>query len=1034
MNKFFVALLLASSFAFGQSAPASDSVRVDSNLFSGLGARNIGPGTMSGRVAAIDGVIVKDRLTLYVGAAGGGVWKSENGGTTFKPVFDKYTQSIGAVTIDPNDPKTVWVGTGESWARNSVSVGTGIYKTTDGGDTWQFMGLPKSEHIARILVDSKNSNTVYACAMGHLWDRSEQRGVYKTLDGGKSWNKILTVNDDTGCAMLAMDPQNSGTLYAAMWQFRRKAWTFNSGGPGSALFKTTDGGSTWKKLTKGLPEGELGRIAVAVAPSKPNVVYAAVEAKDGALFRSDDGGDTWNRLSSTLFMVWRPFYFANLYVDPKNENRVYKVGGSLIESEDGGKTFNAIAGSIHGDFHTIWINPNDPERMIVGDDGGLGATEDRGAHWRFFANLPVGQFYHVSYDMERPYNVYGGLQDNSSWFGPNTWPGGTTNSMWVNVFGGDGFWVFEDPSDPNYIYAEAQGGYIGRVNRHTHETRDIQPTPGANEKKYRFNWNTPIHMSPNEKGTIYIGAEYLFRSRDHGNSWEKISPDLTTNDPEKQKQEESGGITVDNSAAEENTTIYTISESPKDGKLIWVGTDDGNVQITRDGGKSWTNVIKNVPSLPPNTWVTTVEASRYDAGTAYATFDNHYVGDIKTYAYKTTDYGQTWQPLISDDSGVTGWAHVIKEDTVNKNLLFMGTEWGLYISIDGGKQWAKFRGKEFPENVAVNDIAVQPREGDLLLATHGRGMWVLDDLTPLRELTPETLQKDVAFLDSRPAVQSVLQGYGWADGEMNYVGRATADGAFITYYQKRRHIFGDLKLEVYDSSGKLVSKLPASTRKGINRVEWSERIKAPRVPPAATAAFAASQGPRLVPGTYTVKLLDNGKTYTSQVKVTGDPLSKATPEDRQLQFDTSMKIYATLERMSDLVDSMLSTHAQVQQAAAKLPEADATRKRLDALADSIDTLRSKIVATKEGGAVTGEERIRELTAELYGNVAFYEGRPTQTQINRASALDTELSAVVNDYDALMKTELPAVNQMLQKKKLPAIKVPPSGESKSGALK
>jgi photosystem II stability/assembly factor-like uncharacterized protein len=518
MNKCFGAvLILASIAAAGQASPANDAVRIDSYLFSGLEARNVGPASMSGRVAAIDGVMVKDRLTLYVGAASGGVWKSENGGTTFKPVFDKYTQSIGAITIDPNNPKTVWVGTGEPWVRNSVSVGTGIYKTTDGGDTWQLSGLPNSEHIARILVDPKNSNTVYACAMGHLWDRSEQRGVYKTLDGGKSWNKILTVNDDTGCAMMAMDPQNANTLYAAMWTFRRKAWTFNSGGIGSGLFKSTDGGSTWKKLSKGLPEGELGRIAVAVAPSKPNVVYAAVEAKDSALYRSDDGGDSWTKLSSTLFMVWRPFYFSNLYVDPKNENRVYKAGGSFIESEDGGKTFNSIAGSIHGDFHVMWIDPANPERYIVGDDGGLGATEDRGAHWRFLANLPVGQFYHVSYDMARPYNLYGGLQDNSSWFGPNTWPGGVPNSMWINVYGGDGFWVFEDPSDSNYIYAEAQGGYIGRVNRYTHETRDIQPTPAANEKKYRFNWNTPIHMSPNEKGTIYIGAEYLFRSREHCN-------------------------------------------------------------------------------------------------------------------------------------------------------------------------------------------------------------------------------------------------------------------------------------------------------------------------------------------------------------------------------------------------------------------------------------------------------------------------------------------------------------------------------------
>ncbi|HKF59085.1 MAG TPA: sialidase, partial [Blastocatellia bacterium] len=554
-----IVLVLITGASAQQSAGTGSPVRVDSETISGLGARNIGSAAMSGRIAAIDAVREGQRLTVYIGSASGGVWKSVNGGTTFKPVFDKQpVQSIGAVTIDPKHPKTIWVGTGESWTRNSVSIGDGVYKSTDGGDNWTNMGLKESERIAKIIVDPADTNIVYVAVPGKLWSDSDDRGLYKTTDGGKTWSKILKgANASTGCSSVSIDPTNSKTIFAGMWDFRRKGWTFRSGGDGpnapsgSGLFKSTDGGATWTELNstsaKGLPTGPWGRVAVAVAPSKPSVVYSFIEAEPpkNGLYRSDDGGQTWQALDRSQNMIWRPFYFANLIVNPKNENSIYKAGGSLIVSNDGGKSFSNISGGAHGDFHCVWIDPDNTDHVITGDDGGVWYSYDAANRWWKAQNLPVSQFYHVSLDMDMPYHVYGGLQDNSSWVGDSQYPGGITNSQWENMYGGDGFWMFSDTSDPDYLYAESQGGEIGRVNRKTHELRNIKPLPGYKEGKLRYNWNTPIHMSPTQKGTVYIGAQFLFRSRDHGQTWDRISPDLTTNDPEKQKQEQSGGVTVD---------------------------------------------------------------------------------------------------------------------------------------------------------------------------------------------------------------------------------------------------------------------------------------------------------------------------------------------------------------------------------------------------------------------------------------------------------------------------------------------------------
>ncbi len=1024
-----LAVLILASTGWAQTP-----IRYDSGTISGLPARNIGSAVMSGRIAAVTAVHDQGRLTVFAAAASGGVWKSVNGGTTFKSVFDKPdVQSIGSLTVDPTNPKVVWVGTGESWVRNSVSVGDGIYKSTDGGENWTNVGLKDSEHIARVLVDPKDGNTVYACATGHLWNDNEERGVYKTTDGGKTWQKSLAgKNGSTGCAMLSMSPLEPQTIYASMWDFRRQGWTFRSGGEGSGLYKSVDGGVHWTELeasnSKGLPAKPYGRIALAVAPSNPQIVYAMIESKSSALFRSDDGGQNWKQLDASQFMVWRPFYFANLIIDPKDPEKIFKPDLILLLSVNGGKSFSPVSSAAHGDFHDVWIDSSNPNVVYAGDDGGLWRSEDGGTRWKHQVNLPVSQFYHVSTDDADPYRVYGGLQDNSAWVGDSSYPGGVTYSRWENMYGGDGFWMFEDPADADYIYAEAQGGAIGRINRHTHETRVITPYPEYGEKKFRFNWNTPIHMSPNQKGTIYLGAQFLFRSRDHGQSWDRISPDLTTNDPEKQKQEESGGITVDNSAAEMHTSIYSISESPKNGQVIWVGTDDGNVQITRDGAKTWTNVTGNV-GIAKYSWVSTVEASRFDQGTAYATFDRHTFGDMKSYLYKTTDFGKTWTALPVQENGVRGYAHVIKEDTVKPNILFLGTEFGLWISVDGGARWAQYQGSDFPA-VAVRDIVVQPRASDLVLATHGRGIWIIDDISPLRSLAPDLMAQTATFVPARPAVQYLeAASAAWPEGDETFVGPSRPTDALITYYQKSRHIYGDLKIEVLDPQGKVVDSLNGSKHRGLNRAAWSMRLKAPNVPPAASAAFGAAQGPKVLPGTYTVRMTKGDQVYTTPLQVVMDPRAPYTIKDRKAQFDLAMKLYDQLDHMSWAVDNIVAVRDGATQRASQLPENDPLRKQLADLAASSDQVRAKIVATKEGGAITGEERLREFLTQVYGDVVSYDGRPTASEAARTEVLARELEDVIKEFQGLTAAQLPGINRDLQQKKIGAIEVIPEAEWK-----
>jgi photosystem II stability/assembly factor-like uncharacterized protein len=878
-------------------------------------------------------------------------------------------------------------------------------------------------------VHPKSGATGYACGPGKLWSDSNDRGLYKTTDGGKTWSLVLKgSNGSTGCSSVTMDPRNPDVLIAGMWDFRRQGWTFRSGGDGpnapsgSGMFRSTDAGRTWTSITtsKGLPATPWGRVEVVHAPSDSKIVYALVECKSSALFRSSDGGATWEQRDTSQQMVWRPFYFARLVVDPTNPNRLFKPDLRLTVSEDGGRSFSDSGGGSHGDWHDLWIEPTNPKHVIGGDDGGLWLSYDGGNRWWKGGNLPISQFYHVAVDNKDPYQVYGGLQDNSSWVGDSSYPGGITNSRWENLYNGDGFWTIPDPSDPDSVYAESQGGNIGRVNRKTLASRDIQPRPLYKEK-LRFNWNTPIHASPTQRGTIYIGAQFLFRSRDRGDTWERVSPDLTTNDPEKQKQEQSGGVTVDNSSAEMHTTIYAISESPRNANVIWVGTDDGNVQLSRDGAKTWTNVVGNIADLPKASWVSWVEASRFDAATAYAAFDRHTYGDMTPWVYRTTDYGKTWTRIAGPDKGVRGYAHTIKEDAVKKDLLFVGTELGLWISIDGGARWAQFHGGEFP-NVAVREVQVQPRDNDLVIATHGRGIWVIDDITPLRALSDEALQKPTAFLPIRAVQQRLLGNGGWPEGDASFAGDSASGGATITYYLRSRHIYGPIKLEVLDAAGKLVDTIAPSKRRGINRISWNMRVKPPAVPRAAQVAFNASQGPRVPPGTYTVRLTRGSEVVETKLAIGLDRRASYNAADRKAQFDAVMKAHGLFGDMTKLAGRIDAARAAVAERLKGLPDSDPLTGKLRALGDKLEAARKLIVATTEGGAITGEERIREHLDSLYGALNGWEGRPAKYQLDAIEALRRELGDVDKTLATIVGKDARALDDELKQHKLQPLPV------------
>lgn len=1011
-------------FALSLLSSAHAQTQLTSATFGAIEARSIGPAVMSGRITAIEGVAT-DPKVLYVGTAGGGVWKSNTAGMTFDPVFDKHPQSIGALAIDPVKPNTVWVGTGESNMRNSVAIGLGIYKTTDGGRNWTRMGLEKSEHISKIIIHPTEPNTVYVAVPGPLWSDSPDRGLYKTTDGGKTWEKILYTDDKTGCADIIQDPRNPDVLLASMWQVRRTPYSFASGGPGSALHKSTDGGKTWRKITNGLPSGEFGRIALALAPSAPDNVFAIVESENTSLLISADGGESWKYQSATSNVTARPFYFSTLVVDPKDPKRVYRPAFSLSISTDGGYAFSdggRTSGWVHADHHALWINPNSTNHLYLGTDGGVYMSLDYGVSWTHLKNLPVSQYYQVATDNQSPYNIYGGLQDNGSWRGPSQAKGGIQNRDWEALNGGDGFWVQPDDADPGIVYAESQGGSINRVNLKTGQSKFIQPQEKQGDPKYRWNWNTPLVKSTAKPGTLYCGAQFLFKTTDRGNSWTRISPDLTTNDTIKQQQYASGGLTVDNTSAENHCTIYSIGPSPLDENLLYVGTDDGNIQVTRDGGQTWTLISQNIPGVPPGTWVSRVTPSRHDRNRAYSTFDRHAYGDMRTYAARTNDGGRTWSSISTSDV-LQGYAHVIIEDLENPDLLFLGTEFGLYISNDGGQNWVLYK-SNFPEYVGVRDLVIQPRTNDLVVATHGRGIFILDDISPFRRLTPDLLQRPAALLPTRPTPVTTGH-YGQAFPNTDaYVGPNPTENAVIQYYLKDRLNTGDVILEILDPSGKKVASMPGTKRKGINMVRWDLRTAPPKAAKGVLVqgefgVYAGFIGQMALPGTYTVRLTAGDHTDTGTLTLIPDPV--------QPGLDYA-KRRALSDELFDMVESLGLLVAQVQSAKdsadrrAAVVKDKALKTKLDRFSADLEAFRKTLTETIESKGITGEQQLRARLGRLYVFTEISDELPTQSVLDRMAVIRGELQAARAQADGFFGKDLAALNTALRREKLAPIAV------------
>jgi photosystem II stability/assembly factor-like uncharacterized protein len=1008
MNKLLSIATLWTAFAVN----AQDaSILKGKELFGDLKARQIGPALMSGRVSDIEGHPNNNKV-IYIGTAGGGVWKSQDGGVRFNSIFDDLPQSIGAVAVDPSDPdNTVWVGTGEVWTRNSVSIGDGIYRSNDGGKNWTKFGLDKTERISAIEIDPKDKNTIYVGALGALWGDSEDRGVYKTTDGGKTWAKILYVNASTGCSDLIMDPNDPNTLYASFWEFRRTAYSFSSGGINSSLYKSTDGGKTWVKIHTGFPKGKLGRIAVTVAPSNSKILYAVVEAEKASekgLYRSDDAGATWKHLNSDFELTVRPFYFSRIVVDPKDPETVAKAGLGGSISHDGGKTFKNL-GFMHSDIHDIWFDINDSDKLFTATDGGLYRSLNGGTTMEIIENLPICQFYHVSVDNQTPYNIYGGLQDNGSWFGPSASPGGIEARDWESVGMGDGFRVYPHPTNSKIVYSEMQGAEgVWRYDSEKMQMKVIKPWPVQGDPKLRFNWNAAITTSKHAPDRLFMGSQFLHRSDDMGNNWTKISPDLTTNDPTKQNQVESGGLSADNSGAENHCTIFTIAESPLDQNIIWIGTDDGNVQLTRDGGKTWTNLTVNLTGIPKNTWCYHIEASGFDKGTAYAVFDGHTRNDKATYVMKTTDFGKTWKSIVTPD--IAGFARNLQEDLKNPNLLYLGTELGLYITLDGGANWYKFT-NGVPAT-AVHYIEMHPKTNDLILGTHGRGIIIIDDVSPLRELNAEVLNKSLHFFTPTTVYMDETSSFGGASGETQFVGSNPSTSAKIIYYMSKRHTFGKMTLDIYNDKGERVSAIAPGKQKGINVVEWNYVSMAPKVASGKTIDAGGFFAPRVEAGRYKVVITKGTEKYESYVDVKYPENSVYTADERKLQHETTMKMYAMTEQLAYMVYEIDELIAHTDNTMKTQP---ALKKQTLKLNTDLNTLKDGLVITKGDNYVgAGEKQLREKLSDLYSTVGSYYGAPSNTQLENLAMLEKQLNDAKKKFQAIKDAQVPKYKAAAEK--------------------
>lgn len=943
---------------------------------------------MSGRINDME-IHPTNNQIIYAGTAGGGVWKSNDAGTTFNPIFDDHSQSIGAVAIDPNDPDNViYVGTGETWTRNSVSYGDGLYKSIDGGSNWKKLGFDKSERIANIIVNPKNSKEIYVAVLGALWSDSDERGVYKSSDSGETWKKILYVDEKTGAADMTMDPQNPAILYASMWEFRRTAWSFSSGGEKSALYKSTDAGKTWNKIHNGFPDGQLGRLAIAVAPSDSNILYTVIEAEDPkrkGLYRSDDAGANWKQLNNDFGITVRPFYFSRITIDPRNPDIVVKGGLSGSISKDGGKTFKSL-GNMHSDIHDVVFDIHDSDRMYAGTDGGVYRSWNGGTTMEIVENLPLSQFYHISVDNAEPYNIYGGLQDNGSWYGPSSSSGGINAGDWNSVGPGDGFRVLKHPTK-NIIYSEMQGAEnVWRYDIAKKLVKTIQPLEQEGYEDLRFNWNAPMAISAHQPDRFYMGSQFLHKSEDMGDTWKIISPDLSTNDSTKQQQSDSGGLSMDNSGAENHTTIFTIAESPLDENVIWVGTDDGNVQVTKDGGKNWQNVVSNIQGLPSNTWSYHIEASVHGKGIAYAVFDGHNNGDMKPYVYKTIDFGMTWTNLITDN--IIGTSRNIQEDYENENLLFLGTEFGLYITADGGNNWEKFT-KNVPP-VAVHFIDLQKQTNDLILGTHGRGIIIIEDISPLREITTEVLKAKLHFFSSKPMILSDESGFSGSFGaETQFVGENANRSPQIKYLLPKRHTFGKMSMEIKNSNGDVVSKLTPGKSKGINIVNWSGNIKQPKVAKGKTLAFGGFATPRVQAGSYTAVITKGREVYEHPFEVIYDERSGLSSSDRKMKHDIMSKMYNMTEDLAYMV-YQIDTFIEAPETKSKL------KSKLNELKKTL------VITTGDNYVSSAEPELREKLADLFSKIVGSYDKPSNSELEFLSIIEKRYLKAKKDFDKISK--------------------------------
>ncbi|AXT60269.1 hypothetical protein D1816_07870 [Aquimarina sp. AD10] len=936
MKKILLLLLLTTAIGVSQE--------FSMDLIKDNTPRNIGPGGMSGRVTSID-VVTSDPNTIYAGTASGGLWKSTSGGIKWNPIFDNQaTASIGAVAVQQSNPSVIWVGTGEGNPRNSLNGGYGVYKSLDGGKNWKLMGLEKTRHIHKVIIDPTNPNIVYVAAIGSPWGEHPERGVFKTTDGGDTWSKILFVNNKTGAADLVIDPKNPNKLIVAMWEHKRDPWFFKSGGKGSGLHITHDGGKTWKKRTDldGLPKGNLGRIGLAIAPNKPNIIYALIEAKKNALYKSIDGGFKWKKVNDKNDIGNRPFYYSDIFVDPQNENRVYSVFTYVNVSEDGGKNFSqlmpayGVDNGVHPDHHAWWIHPNDGNYMIDGNDGGLNITRDGGKTWRFIGNLPVAQFYHINVDNEFPYNVYGGMQDNGSWRGPAyVWKAqGIRNSYWQEISFGDGFDVVPDKEDSRYGWSMSQQGFVSRYDWMTGNNYTVRPTHPDPKVKLRFNWNAAINIDPFDSSTLYFGSQFVHKSTDKGLTWKVISGDLSTNNPEKLKQSESGGLTMDATGAENHCTVLVIEPSTLEQNMLWAATDDGRVHVTQNGGTNWTDVSANIKGLPKGSWIVQIKASNKNKGEALLVANDYRRFNYTPYAYRTKDYGKTWVRIV-DQNDVKSYTLSIVEDPIEKNLLFLGTDDGLYISLNAGNNWVKWT-KGFP-TVSVKDLVIQPREHDLVIGTFGRAAWVLDDIRPLRALAKNTsiLKQKLQLFEPPIAYQAAYQQPTGSrfGADAIYNGDNRDYGALISYYlqvEKKKKEDSDkeeekededvntdekeetkvkwdsIRLKVYDGDRlirTLKQKTPDST--GFHKITWFMDEKGVDRPSRKVIKQDKEPNGVLVkPGNYKLVMEYGDQTSETSIKVQSDPRLQVSTQNINEVYAASKKLEKMMQTASDAVKQL----------------------------------------------------------------------------------------------------------------------------------